>query len=67
MVTVALAGLGAIGMAVARRLDAGLDGLRLTAVAADDLDRARVRVADFAAPPMVTEAAKLIDHAEVLG
>jgi aspartate dehydrogenase len=63
---VAVAGLGAIGMAVARRLDAGIDGLALAAVAARDLDRARGRVADFRVPPEVVAAAGLAERAEVV-
>ena len=39
--TVAIAGLGAIGFQVARRLDDGIDGLALAAVSARDLARAR--------------------------
>jgi aspartate dehydrogenase len=42
---VGIAGLGTIGMAVARRLDAGLPRLILAAVAARDADRARSRLA----------------------
>ncbi len=41
---VGVAGLGAIGMTVARRLDEGIAGLVLTAVSARDHDRARRRV-----------------------
>ena len=66
VVMVTLAGLGAIGMAVARRLDVGIDGLRLAAVSAGDLERARRRVADFSAPPLVTDSAALADHADVV-
>ena len=53
--TVAIGGLGAIGLAVARALDRGIDGLRLIAVSARDQDRARANVADFAAPPEVLD------------
>ncbi|MEO8716146.1 MAG: aspartate dehydrogenase [Acetobacteraceae bacterium] len=51
--TVAIAGLGAIGLPLARALDAGVDGLRLVAVAANDTERARARVAGFRAPPRI--------------
>jgi len=44
-VRVAIGGLGAIGMELARRLDAGLDGLELAAVSARDRDKARTRLA----------------------
>ncbi len=64
--TVAIAGLGAIGFQVARRLDDGIDGLALAAVSARDLGRARRRVAGFAVPPRVMPVAALADAAEVI-
>ena len=63
---VGIAGLGAIGLPVARRLDAGIDGLALSAVSARDLDGARRRVADFATAPDVVPAAALAEHADVV-
>ena len=51
--TVAIAGLGAIGLDVARALDAGIPGLTLAAVSARDAARARSRVAEFRAPPAI--------------
>jgi aspartate dehydrogenase len=59
--TVAIAGLGAIGLPLARALDAGIDGLRLIAVSAGDQDKARRTVAGFANPPRVTDAAGLAE------
>ncbi len=54
----AIAGLGAIGLEVARAVDRGLPGYRLAAVSAKDLKRAGERLADFEAPvPMVPIAA----------
>ena len=44
---VGIGGLGAIGMALARRLDKGIDGLTLTAVSARDIDSARLRLSDL--------------------
>ena len=44
MLTIAIAGLGAIGLPVARRLDAGVPGLKLVAVSARDQNAARERV-----------------------
>ena len=41
---VGIGGLGAIGLALARRLDKGIDGLTLTAVSARDKDAARLRL-----------------------
>jgi len=59
--TVGIAGLGAIGLPLARALDAGVEGLRLIAVAARDMDRARARVAGFHACPRVVGAADLAE------
>jgi aspartate dehydrogenase len=57
--TVAIAGLGAIGLELARALDHGVDGLTLVAVSAHDTARAAARVADFRKPPVVTDLAGL--------
>lgn len=59
--TVAIAGLGAIGMPLATALDAGVEGLRLIAVAANDSGRARQRVAAFRNPPRVLGLAGLAE------
>jgi len=65
--TVAIAGLGAIGMKVARTLDqGGIEGMRLTAVSAKDQERAKGRVADFSTPPQVTSAEDLASHADIV-
>jgi aspartate dehydrogenase len=45
--TVALAGFGAVGRAVAKRLDRGIFGLKLVAVSARDSARARAFMSDF--------------------
>ena len=45
--TVAIAGLGAIGLPLARALDAGVDGLRFIAVSCRDEVKARANLADF--------------------
>lgn len=59
MKTVAIAGLGAIGLQVAKALDQGVDGLRLVAVSAHDAVTAKARVADFRDPPAVVDLAGL--------
>jgi aspartate dehydrogenase len=59
MLTVAIGGLGAIGLALARAIDRGVEGLRLVAVSAADPDRARGRVSDFSNPPEVVALAAL--------
>ena len=53
MKTVAIGGLGAIGLKLARALDAGVDGLRLVAVAARDQVKAENNLRGFRAPPRV--------------
>jgi aspartate dehydrogenase len=57
--SVALAGLGAIGLEVARRLDRGVEGLRLVCAADRDPVRARTKLAGLAAPPEVVDIAGL--------
>lgn len=65
--SVAIAGLGAIGMKLARTLDAGeISDMRLIAVAAGDHDRARNRVSDFTHPPAVVCATDLARHADIV-
>ena len=54
--TVGIAGLGAIGLAVARAIDLGIPGLRLQAVCVRTPDR---RVADFRQPPDFVDFAAL--------
>ena len=55
MLTVAIAGLGAIGLELARRLDEGVEGLTLVAVSARDTERARANVAGFRTVPDVVD------------
>jgi aspartate dehydrogenase len=57
--TVGIAGLGAIGLHLARALDAGVQGLRLAAVSARDLRKAQANVGAFRIPPMVVSNAEL--------
>jgi aspartate dehydrogenase len=59
--TVAIAGLGAIGLPLARALDAGVDGLRLIAVAARDPVKGRANLAGFRNPPEFVELPDLAD------
>ncbi|HSA82014.1 MAG TPA: aspartate dehydrogenase [Geminicoccaceae bacterium] len=63
---VALAGFGAIGDVVGRRLDRGLPGLRLAAVSARDIAKAETRLAGFARVVPVVGLGELADHAEVV-
>jgi aspartate dehydrogenase len=63
---VGLAGLGAVGLAVARRLEAGIPGLALGAVSARDHDKARRNLPDagsripIVAPEALAEACDVI-------
>ncbi|NKC34071.1 aspartate dehydrogenase [Falsiroseomonas selenitidurans] len=57
--TVAIAGLGAIGLHLARALDAGVEGLRLVAVAARDQAKAQANLAGFRNPPALVGLAEL--------
>ena len=59
--TVALAGLGAIGLPLARALDRGIDGLRLISVATRDSIKARARLVGFHNPPALVDFAALAE------
>jgi aspartate dehydrogenase len=63
---VAVAGFGAIGMSVARRVDHGIDGLVLAAVSARDTARAGAAMADFAHPVPVVPLARLWEEADIV-
>ena len=63
---VGLGGLGAIGGALARRLDRGLPGLRLAAVSARDVARAERRIAGLDTPVPVVGLAELAGFADVV-
>ncbi len=56
---VAIAGLGAVGWAVAQALDRGIPGCELAGVSADDLSRAERRVAGLLRPVPVVELEEL--------
>lgn len=59
--TVAIAGLGAIGLPLARALDAGVDGLRLIAVSCRDPVKGRANLAGFQSMPRIVEIPELAD------
>lgn len=63
---VAIGGFGAIGKAVARRLDSGTEGLELSAVSARDVVRAKAAMAGFARPVPVLPLAELGARADVV-
>jgi aspartate dehydrogenase len=63
---VAIAGFGAIGKTVARKLDRGIPGLKLVAVSARDLGKARAALQGFKRKPRVAPLDKLPGMAEVI-
>jgi aspartate dehydrogenase len=63
---VGLGGFGAIGGALARRLDQGLPSLRLVAVSAKNVARAERRLTELAQPVPVTPIAELAALADVV-
>jgi aspartate dehydrogenase len=63
---IAIAGFGSIGRLVGRHLDQGVAGLRLVAVSARDLHRARDRLKDFRVPVAAVSLASIADQADVV-
>jgi aspartate dehydrogenase len=63
---VAIGGFGAIGKVVARRLDQGIEGLVLAAVAARDVTRAEAAVAGFMRLVPVVPLLRLWENADVI-
>lgn len=59
--TVGIAGLGAIGLHLARALDRGVQGLRLAAVSARDQQKAAANIAGFAHKPAIVSLAALAE------
>lgn len=59
--TVAIAGLGAIGLPLARALDNGVDGLRLVAVSVRDAAKARANLQTFREPPPLVQLPELAE------
>jgi len=63
----AIAGLGAIGMEVARRIDAGaVAGLRLSAVSARDREKAAGKLKDFSTVPEILALNELAGDADII-
>lgn len=66
-IRLAIAGLGAIGLRVARAVDAGeADGFQLVAVSARNHERATARVSNFRMPPQIHFLEGLADVADVI-
>jgi aspartate dehydrogenase len=64
--TVAVAGFGAIGQVLAKKLDAGIPGLRLVAVASRNTARVREATAGYRNPPPVESLARLAELADIV-
>jgi aspartate dehydrogenase len=65
--SVGIAGLGAIGLKVAKTIDAGeIPGLTLTAAAARDVEKAKRNLAEFKTPPKFVGLSELAGHADVI-
>lgn len=64
--TVGIAGLGAIGLHLARALDKGVQGLRLVAVSARDQQKAAANIAGFAHKPALVSLTALAEHADIV-
>jgi len=64
--TVGIAGLGAIGLHLARALDQGVQGLRLVAVSARDQEKAAANLAGFRNTPAIVSLAALAEHADIV-
>jgi len=65
-VKVGIAGLGAIGKVVARRLDRGIDGLTLDSVVVRDREKAARTLAALANPPALVSAAEMAERCEII-
>jgi aspartate dehydrogenase len=65
-ISVAIGGFGAIGAKLAKRLDDGIDGLRLVAVSARNAERVRTATAGYKTPPAVLPLAELAAVADVI-
>lgn len=63
---VAVAGLGTVGLAVAKALDRGIEGVVLAAASARDQDRARDRLAGFSSPIPVVALGELEPLADIV-
>ena len=65
--TVGVAGLGAIGLQVAKALDSGsIPGLRLVGVCSRSIDKARQNVASFKYPPEITDSENLARMCDII-
>ena len=66
ILTVGVGGLGAIGLAVAKALDAGLPGLALKAVSARDRAGAATKIAGFKSKPAIVSLGELAELCDIV-
>lgn len=66
VLSVAIGGLGAVGLQVARALDRGIEGLRLVAVSARDKNSAARNLADFSSAIEIVPLEDLAEHAAII-
>ncbi len=62
---IGIAGFGAIGKAIASRLEAGVPGLQLTALGVRDVEKARAAFT-FKQAPVYTDIDHLVDHCDIV-
>ncbi|MGE0752823.1 MAG: aspartate dehydrogenase [Variibacter sp.] len=63
---VGLAGLGGVGIGIAKRLEAGIDGLSLRAIAVRDLDKAKQTVPRLGQGVEAVTVAGLAEHCDII-
>ena len=66
MLAVGIIGYGTIGRVVARALDAGIDGMRLAAVATGRRDKAAAAMAELAQPVEIMSIAAVADCCDIV-
>ncbi len=65
--TLAIGGLGGIGLEIARYVDAGrIPNMKLAAVSVRDRDKAKSHFANFTAPPEIFSLSELADKADIV-
>ena len=64
--TVAIAGLGAIGLPVAQALDDGIEGLTLVAVSVRDQEKASQKLTAMRSPPALVSLGELSERADII-
>ena len=63
----AIGGLGAIGMTVARAVDSGrIPGIALAAVSARDQAKSKAKLSSLASQPLLVQLPQLADHADIV-